>query len=61
MPDGREAVYADVSPTCYQRRFSLSRELDGGNIEASLKEGVLTLHIPKRKQRRPRKIEVRAD
>jgi HSP20 family molecular chaperone IbpA len=61
MPEGMEAIYADVCYTCYQRSFSLSRELDGDSIMASLKDGVLTLRIPKREEHKPRKIEVRAD
>ena len=58
MPEGMEALYADVRSTHYQRSFSLSRELDGDKVEASLKDGVLTLRIPKRAQYQPRKIEV---
>jgi HSP20 family molecular chaperone IbpA len=59
MPEGMEALYADVRSTHYRRNFSLSRELDGDKAEASLKDGVLTLRIPKREQYQPRKIEVR--
>ena len=58
MPEGMEALYADVRSTRYQRSFSLSRELDGDKVEASLKDGVLTLRLPKRAQYQPRKIEV---
>ena len=61
MPEGMEAVYADVRSTLYQRSFSLSSELDGERVDASLKDGVLTLHIPKREQFKPRKIEVRTE
>jgi HSP20 family molecular chaperone IbpA len=43
----------------YQRSFSLSSELDGDKVDASLKDGVLTLRIPKRGQYQPHKIEVR--
>ena len=46
--------------THYQRTFSLSGELETDKIEATLKDGVLTLRIPKRAELRPRKIEVRA-
>jgi HSP20 family molecular chaperone IbpA len=58
MPVGMDAIYADIRSTRYQRSFSLSRELDGNNIQASLKDGVLTLRIPKREEHKPRKIEV---
>jgi HSP20 family protein len=59
MPQDMEAVYADVRATHYQRTFALSSELDADRIDATLKDGVLTLRIPKRAELRPRKIEVR--
>jgi HSP20 family protein len=59
MPQGIEAVYADVRATRYRRSFVLSGELDSDKIEANLKDGVLTVHIPKRAEFRSRRIEVR--
>ena len=59
-PEGMDALYADVRTERYQRSFSLSRELDAENVEAQLRDGVLTLHIPKRAEHKPRKIEVQA-
>ncbi|MDJ0806568.1 MAG: Hsp20/alpha crystallin family protein [Gammaproteobacteria bacterium] len=59
MPEGMEALYADVRATRYERSFSLSSELDGDKVDASLRDGVLTLRIPKREKFQPRKIEVR--
>ncbi len=59
-PENMEALYADVHSTRYQRSFSLSGELDTANVEASLKDGVLTLRIHKRAEHRPRKIEVQS-
>jgi HSP20 family molecular chaperone IbpA len=38
----------------------LSRELDSARIDASLKDGVLTLRIPKQAHAQPRRIEVQA-
>ena len=58
MPEGMEALYADVRSTRYQRSFALSGELETDRIEASLKDGVLRIHIPKRAEARPRKIEI---
>ena len=58
MPEGMDAMYADIRSTHYQRSFSLSRELDTERVEAGLKDGVLTLRIPKREEHRPRRIEV---
>lgn len=53
------AVYAEVRSGRYRRSFTLSRELDSGRIEASLKDGVLSLRLPKLEQARPRRIEVK--
>jgi HSP20 family molecular chaperone IbpA len=58
MPQGMEALYADVHATRYRRSFVLSSELEPERIEASLADGVLTLRIPKRAEFRPRKIRV---
>jgi HSP20 family protein len=58
VPEQMNALHADVRSTRYQRSFALSSELDGDNVEASLKDGVLTLRIPKREEHKPRKIEV---
>jgi HSP20 family protein len=60
VPAGMEALYADVQSTRYRRSFLLSGELETDRIEADLKDGVLTLRIPKRAEFRPRKIEVRS-
>lgn len=59
MPQGMEALYADVRSMRYQRTFTLSSELETDKVEATLKDGVLVLRIPKRAELRPRKIEVR--
>ena len=58
MPAAIEALYADVQGTKYRRSFVLSGELETERIEANLKDGVLTVRIPKRAEYRPRKIDV---
>ncbi|HEY6513249.1 MAG TPA: Hsp20/alpha crystallin family protein [Burkholderiaceae bacterium] len=57
-PEGLEPVYAEVRVPRYRRTFTLSRELDSARIDASLKDGVLTLRIPKQAHAQPRRIEV---
>jgi len=59
-PEDMEAIYAEVQVPRYRRAFTLSRELDTGKIDAALKDGVLTLRIPKAEHAQPRKIEVKA-
>lgn len=61
MPEGMEAVYADIRATHYRRSFGLTSELDLDRIEAGLKDGVLTLRIPKRAELKPRRIEIKSD
>jgi HSP20 family protein len=61
MPSGMEAVYADVHSTRYRRSFVLSGELEPDRIQATMKDGVLSVRIPKRAEFRPRKIEIRAE
>jgi len=59
IPTGMEPVYAEVPPLIvYRRSFTLSRELDGTKVDASLKDGVLTLRIPKTEAAKPRRIDV---
>ena len=55
------ALYAEVRMARYRRSFALGRDLDTERIEASMKNGVLTLRVPKREQAKPRRIAVRAD
>ena len=57
-PEGLEAVYAEVRVPRYRRSFTLSRELDTTGIEANLKDGVLTLRIPKQAHAQSRRIAV---
>ena len=59
-PEGMEAIYAEVRVPRYRRAFTLSRELDTGKIDASLKDGVLKLRIPKAEHAQPKRIEVKA-
>lgn len=56
--DHMSALYADVRSTVYRRSFVLGQELETGKIQATLRNGVLTVRIPKRAELRPRRIEV---
>lgn len=60
VPKDMELIYSEARFPSYRRQFTLSRELDPSRIEASLKDGVLRLAIPKSEEARPRRIEVRA-
>jgi len=59
MPQKLEILHSEIRNPYFRRSFTLSRELDTTKIEASLKAGVLKLHIPKAEEARPRKVEVK--
>jgi HSP20 family molecular chaperone IbpA len=52
------SMYAEVRANHYRRRFELSSELDTTAINATLVDGVLTVHIPKLERAKPRRVEV---
>ncbi len=58
LPADMRAVFAEVQVPRFRRTFTLSRELDSARIEANLKDGVLTLRVPKLAHAQPRRIEV---
>jgi HSP20 family protein len=55
------SVHAEVRANHFRRSFELSSDLDTGKIDAGLRDGVLTLHIPKLEQAKPRRIDVRIE
>ncbi|MBL8472767.1 MAG: Hsp20/alpha crystallin family protein [Rhodocyclaceae bacterium] len=58
-PPGLEQIYVEQRLTRYRRSFTLSRELDAGRVEASFKDGVLCVKLPRAEAARPRRVEVR--
>jgi len=60
MPQDMAALHAEVRSTRYRRSFVLSEELETDKIDASLRNGVLTVRIPKRAELQPRRVEVRS-
>jgi HSP20 family protein len=60
VPDGMRALWAEFNVPRFRRSFTLSRELDASRIEANLKDGVLSLRIPKQAHAQPRRIAVEA-
>ena len=58
MPAGMEAAYAEVRSARYRRSFVLTNELDADSVEASMRDGVLSIRIPRRAELKPRQIEI---
>lgn len=58
LPEGIAFTHAEVELLRFRRAFTLSRELDAEQVSAELKNGVLTLRIPKKSHAQPRRIEI---
>jgi HSP20 family molecular chaperone IbpA len=58
LPAGMSALHADLQTTKYRRTFALSGALETERTAATLKDGLLTVRIPKRAEFRTRKISV---
>jgi HSP20 family protein len=60
QPDNYSLAYAEYEVGDYFRRFTLSNEVDQENIQATVKNGVLRLHLPKVGPAQAKKISVKA-
>lgn len=58
LPEGMEAIHAEVGLPRYRRVFTLSKELDSEQVSAEFNQGVLKLRIPKAAHAQPRKIQI---
>ncbi len=56
---GYTQVISEYGVGDYRRSFTLSNSIDKEKIEASFKNGVLTLQLPKNKSSLPKKINVK--
>ena len=59
-PENLSLAFAEYEVGDYQRSFTLSNQIDQANIEATVKNGVLRLHLPKAGPAKARKITVKA-
>lgn len=56
--DGASWYRRERSQGRFARTLTLSWEIDADKVEATLKEGVLTVKLPKRESCKPRKVKV---
>jgi len=59
-PEGYTLAYAEYETGDYHRSFKLSNQIDLDNIEATVKDGVLHLLLPKVGPAKTKKIAVKA-
>jgi HSP20 family molecular chaperone IbpA len=52
-------VYGEYGIGDFYRTFAIGESIDGDKISAELRDGVLTLHLPKTDAVKPRRIEVK--
>ena len=53
-------LYGEYGIGDYYRTFTIGESIDSAKISAELKDGVLTLHLPKTETMKPRKIKVKS-
>jgi HSP20 family molecular chaperone IbpA len=58
-PEGHSLAYAEYDVGDFVRSFRVSNEIDRDGIEATLKDGVLQLHLPKAGPAKTKKISVK--
>lgn len=57
---GQKVVYTEYEVGDFRRSFTIDQSIDTSKISAEHSEGVLTVHLPKSEQVKPRRIEVKA-
>lgn len=56
--EGLQPVYTEYNIGHYVRSFQISSKIEQSEISAELKDGVMTLVLPKAEKAKPRKIKV---
>ncbi len=58
--EGHSLSYAEYEVGDYRRRFRISGGIEADKIDATIKNGVLQVILPKSKEAQPQKITVKA-
>jgi HSP20 family protein len=57
--EGLQPAYSEYNIGPYRRSFRVSSRIDPDKIKAEIRDGVITLVLPKAEEAKPRRIEVR--
>jgi HSP20 family protein len=57
--EGLQPVYSEYNIGPFRRSFRISSRIDQDKIKAEMRDGVITLTLPKAEEAKPRRIEVR--
>jgi HSP20 family molecular chaperone IbpA len=60
-PGDVEFVYGEYGVGDFYRVFAIGEAIDSSRIFAELKNGVLTVHLPKSEAVKPRRIEIKSE
>ncbi len=60
QPEGYELAFSEYRVGDFERAFTLSDQIDRDGIEATVRDGVLRLHLPKITEARRRTITIKA-
>lgn len=56
--EGLQPIYTEYNIGNYRRSFALSNKIDQDKISAEIRDGVLTLILPKAEEAKPRRITI---